>query len=177
MVSFGAVSACLFDSNGGVERLDLDDESNAFKAELKPISKQWDPEALAISGHSREHFEQYGREPIEVMSEFADWIRAQQVKHNATGVVFAAYPLGFDWMFTYWYLVNFSATGSPFGHSKHIDMKSYYAAKAGKIIGHSVKGRMPKTLLSKRKHTHDPLDDAREQGELHSNLLEWVGSR
>ncbi|MDX6429520.1 MAG: hypothetical protein QOE54_1886, partial [Streptosporangiaceae bacterium] len=87
----------------------------------------------------------------------------------------AAYPLGFDWMFMYWYFVRFAEGGSPFGHSRCIDMKTLYAARARAQIRRSTKGQMPRQLLSRRRHTHNALDDAVEQAELFQNLMRWPG--
>lgn len=85
--------------------------------------------------------------------------------------MFAAYPLGYDWMWVYWYLTAYSNIGSPFGHSRHIDAKTAYAIADNKLIRDSVKSRMPKALMSKRKHTHKAVDDAIEQGEMLYNIL------
>jgi hypothetical protein len=177
MVSIGIVVAGYVDTFGQIVRLDPDAPENRFYAELKPISEQWDPEALAVSGLTREHLLEHGEDPREAMTRLVAWINQTSARYMATSTVFAAYPLGFDWLFTYWYIVNFAEQESPFGHSKHIDMKTYYAAKANQRIAQSVKGRMPKQLLSKRAHTHHALDDAAEQGELLMNLLEWDGNR
>jgi hypothetical protein len=35
---------------------------------------------------------------------------------------------------------------------------------------------MPRELLSRRRHTHNALDDAIEQAELFANLWEWAGA-
>src|SRR3569833_3824160 len=77
------------------------------------------------------------------------------VREAAAGAtpVLVAYPLGFDWMWLYWYFVRFAASGSPFGHSRHVDVKTLYAAKAGELISRSTKGQMPRALLSRRPHT------------------------
>lgn len=173
MVSLGAVVIGMYDSKKHtLTRFDLDDPENCFRYDFKPISDQWEPEALAISGYPREHFEKNGREPREAMTEFANGLRAISKKYGASPPIFVGFPLGFDWMFTYWYLVNFAEGGSPFGHSRHLDIKTEYASQFNKPIGLSVKREMPREIMSRRPHTHDPLDDAREQGELALNLLE-----
>ncbi|RKS67688.1 hypothetical protein BZB76_6894, partial [Actinomadura pelletieri DSM 43383] len=89
--------------------------------------------------------------------------------------VLVAYPLGYDWMFLYWYWMRFTNTGSPFGHSRHLDLKSLYAAKANTMVTRSTKRQMPAELLSTRPHTHNALDDAIEQAELFHNLVRWAG--
>lgn len=177
MVSFGMSAGLLRSLNGNsLTVLDVDTELHQFYAELKPISEKWDPEALAVSGLSREGLLANGRDPVEAMTAACEWVQGL-AKHYDARPVFAAYPLGFDWMFWYWYAVNFSNIPSPFGFSAHIDMKSLYAALAEAPISRSTKRYMPKSLMSKRPHTHNALDDAIEQGDLLRSLLTWDGSR
>lgn len=175
MVSLGAVVAGYRTSDGEVIKLDVLAPENGFYAELKPISDQWEPEALAISGFSREYILENGADPQKVMTDFAKWVTTAVETHGAKAAIFAAYPLGFDWMFTYWYLINFSEVGSPFGHSRHIDIKTLYAVKAEEMISRSTKRNIPKFLHSTLPHTHNAKDDAAEQGQLLMNLLQWEG--
>jgi hypothetical protein len=151
-----------------------DPTARTFYAELKPISDAYDAEALAISGLDRSRLVRAGREPAEAMTAAAAWVA--EAADGATPV-FVAYPLGFDWMWLYWYLVRYAKTGSPFGHSRHLDLKTFYAAKAGAPISRSTKRQMPTELLSRRPHTHNALDDAIEQAELLHNLITWPGRR
>lgn len=177
MVSFGASALLLRSPDGIYTDLDPDDTSHQFYAELKPISHQWKPEALAVSGLDRQWLIENGQEPLDAMTACCGWINEVAKRYDARPV-FAAYPLGFDWMFWYWYAVNYSAIPSPFGHSAHIDMKSVYAQRANAPIAKSTKRWMPRFLFAKdRKHTHNGLDDAIEQGILLGNLLRWDGKR
>ncbi|RKS67696.1 hypothetical protein BZB76_6821, partial [Actinomadura pelletieri DSM 43383] len=61
--------------------------------------------------------------------------------------VLVAYPLGYDWMFLYWYWMRFTDTGSPFGHSRHLDLKSLYAAKGRRPhhVSHHFRCTLPPT--------------------------------
>ena len=45
---------------------------------VRPISGIWVPEALAISGFSREEHETFD-EPVKVMKEFAEWIKSVSI--------------------------------------------------------------------------------------------------
>jgi hypothetical protein len=172
MVSIGVACIGSFDGEHFERR---DPAWHTFYAELKPISDQCDLQALAVSGLSRDDLVRYGRDPHAAMSELAAWVRRLAVGYKA---VFVAYPLGFDWMFTYWYFVNFAgdnplAANSPFGFSNALDIKSMYATMAGAPIGLSTKRSMPRHLFSRTRHTHNALDDAIEQGELFCNLMSW----
>ncbi|SFK37616.1 hypothetical protein SAMN05216275_123106 [Streptosporangium canum] len=145
----------------------VDPQIHTFYAELKPISGDHVPEALAVSGLDRETLIREGAEPSAAMKGAAGWIR--EVCGNSTPVL-AAYPLAYDWMWMYWYFMRFDGV-SPFGHSRCLDIKTLYAAKAGVPIGWATKRQMPRHLLSSRPHTHNALDDAIEQAELLQNLM------
>lgn len=170
MSSFGI--ALVGEYDGGI--LTRPDAPAEFYAELKPISTQWVPEAAAVSGLDRSELWKHGLAPEDAMSEAADFINRQAGSNRA---VFAAYPLGFDWLFMYWYFMKYNDGKSPFGHSNHIDIKTLFAAKAGVTIGNSIKRKWPKELDPKLPHTHNALDDAREQGERLALLLEWNRAR
>lgn len=171
MLSFGLAVAGTYD---GTEFQAADPEERTFYAELKPIGDRVDPAALAVSGLDRDVLLREGRDPAEAMTEAGAWVRAVGNELGATPV-FVAYPLSFDWMWMYWYFVRYAAAGSPFGHSRCLDMKTMYAVKSGAVMSRSTKRFMPKHLLSKRPHTHNALDDAVEQAELCQRLMTWQG--
>ncbi|WP_141576260.1 exonuclease [Actinomadura sp. WMMA1423] len=171
MLSFGMSACGALDGDGFRP---VDPAETTFYAELKPISDAYVPEALAVSGLDRERLAAEGREPSEAMDAAADWVRAVAASVEASPVL-VAYPLGFDWMFLYWYWTRFTEAGSPFGHSRHLDIKTAYATKAGSQIIRSTKSQMPAELLSDRPHTHNALDDAIEQAELFQHLVRWGG--
>ena len=147
--------------------------SFTFYAELRPIGEHFDPAALAVSGLDRDQLGLHGEEPLDAMNRFRVWVSTIG-EHFGAKPVFAAYPLGFDWMFAYWYLMRFGGE-SPFGHSTCIDMKSVYATKARLPYSRVGKRSMPQELVSNRRHTHNALDDAVEQADLLANLFSWKG--
>ncbi|MEZ0130769.1 exonuclease domain-containing protein [Flavobacterium sp. LBUM151] len=138
MISFGAVVV--------KENLDI-----TFYGKLKPISENWIPEALAVSGHTREDTLEFD-DPKEVMENFANWIT-----ENTKGQpVFISDNNGFDWMFICWYFHHFIGR-NPFGHSSQ-------------NLGSLYKGLTKDTFvnfkhLRKTKHTHHPVDDAKGNAE------------
>jgi hypothetical protein len=169
MLSFGMALCGTADQNGFTAR---DPGACTFYAELKPISDTFEPDALAVSGLDRNRLAAEGQDPVEAMNTAATWI--SETSAGATPVL-VAYPLGFDWMWLYWYFMRYAEKGSPFGHSRHLDIKTLYAAKANALITHSTKPQMPAELLPQRPHTHNALDDAVEQAELFQNLMAWTG--
>ncbi|MEU2616812.1 exonuclease [Streptomyces sp. NPDC007157] len=168
MLSIGAAVAGTQDADGFTP---ADPEEHTFYRELRPISADFDPEALAVSGLDRARLAAEGAEPGVALAEFGDWVRA--VSAGAQPVM-CGYPASYDWMFLYWYLIRFTGS-SPFGHSGCLDMKTLYATKAGLPLRAVAKRTMPARLLSARPHTHHALDDAIEQADLLAGLMAWPG--
>lgn len=169
MLSLGAAVAGVQDAEGFRA---ADPEEQTFYRELRPISVDFVPEALAVSGLDRDRLDAEGAEPERAMREFADWV--SEVGAGAQPVM-CGYPASYDWTFLYWYLIRFTGS-SPFGHSGCLDMKTLYATKAGLPLRAVAKGTMPRELLSRRRHTHHALDDAVEQAELFARLMVWPGT-
>jgi DNA polymerase III epsilon subunit-like protein len=169
MLSFALVEVARFDGQR-FERVRGDERS--FYAELKPISDEFQAEALAVNGLDRERLRSAGRDPVEAMTEAASWVAA--VAGGATPVL-VAYPLAFDWSWLYWYFVRFSKSGSPFNHSRCFDVKTAFAVKAHRQVVTSGRDELPPELLGPRRHTHNALDDAREQADIFAKLFEWDG--
>ncbi|GAB3427339.1 3'-5' exoribonuclease domain-containing protein [Flindersiella endophytica] len=169
MSSFGMAVAGVF-ADGGFTPADPARET--FYAELRPISDTFDPRAASVSGLDRASLLRDGRDPHEAMNACARW-----VVEVAAGryPVFAAYPLGFDWMWMYWYFLRFADAGSPFDYSRAFDMKTMYALKAGLPISQAGLTKLPDFLRSTRTHTHNALDDAIEQADILANLFVWSG--
>jgi hypothetical protein len=192
MTALGAVVAGYRTDTGKVVKLDVTSPENRFYAEIKPISDDWEPEAMKVGlfegfgaeqaeldtdgSRRRAYILEHGQDPKVAMTAFAEWVEEKKVQYESRSAVFAAYPLGFDWMFTYWYLVAFAGVQSPFGFSKHIDIKTLFAEKANRLIQGATKRNMPKALHSKLPHTHLAIDDSAEQGELLMNIFLWEGS-
>ena len=138
MISFGAVLVN--------ETLD-----KTFYGKLKPISDNYLPEALAVSGHSRNDTLSFD-DPQKVMQDFKQWIN----EISTEKLVFISDNNGYDWMFICWYFHHFTGS-NPFGHSSQ-------------NLGSLYKGIVKDTFqnfkhLRKTAHTHNPLDDAKGNAE------------
>ncbi len=172
IVSLGACAAAIRDDDGGVAALDADDDANAFYAVLRPITDRYVEKALRVTGFDRATLEADGRPAEEALPEFAAWIDGLATEHDALPVL-AAYPLGFVWHFTQYYLHEYAGR-SPFGQSAHFDMKSAYAALTRSAVRDAIKRRMPSALLGpKDSKTHHALNDARGHVDLLLGLLRW----
>ncbi len=122
-----------------------------FYGKLKPISEKWIPEALQISGFSREETSSFD-DPRGVMAAFASWIDT----HSDGRPLFISDNNGFDWQFINWYFHHFLGS-NPFGHSST-------------NLGSLYKGMVKDTHknfkhLRTTRHTHHPVDDARGNAE------------
>jgi hypothetical protein len=168
MLSFGLAVAARFD---GAAFETLEPGTVTFYRELKPISDEFDPEALTASGLDRETLRNEGVHPADGMRAAALWVARQA---GVARPVLVGYPVVFDWMFLHWYFVNFTGE-SPFGFSGALDMKTIYQQKARVTIDRAGRNDLPPELRSPREHTHNALDDAVEQAEIFNRLVAWEG--
>jgi len=170
MLSFGLVAVATYD---GETVCRLDPRAHAAYWELRPQSDEYDPEALAVNGLDRDRLQRTGLSADEAMSAAARWVRELSGERRP---VLVAYPVAFDWLFLYWYFMNFGG-GSPFGHGSCIDIRSLYVGATGATFGRSSKRHVPGSLQPLAAHTHHALDDAIEQGQLFVNILEYAVGR
>jgi DNA polymerase III alpha subunit (gram-positive type) len=125
--------------------------NKTFYGQLKPISDKFIPEALAVSGFTREQTQDFD-DPKAVMEKFAAWMK-EAVKDRP---VFISDNNGFDWMFICWYFHHFTGS-NPFGFSSY-NLGSLYKG----IIKDTFKNFKH---LRQTKHTHNPVDDAKGNAE------------
>jgi hypothetical protein len=167
MLSFALVFAGTFD---GVTFRRPENYDQIFYTELKPISDEFQTEALEINGLDRARLCIAGNDPASAMTQASSWIRTIA---GAARPVLVAYPLSFDWAWLYWYFTRFAESGSPFGHSQCYDIKTALAVKGGIEIGEAGRSRVPASLRSTHPHTHNAKDDAVAQAEIFANVFEW----
>ena len=135
--------------------------TRTFYGRLKPISDKFIPDALAVSGFSREATLEF-EEPKAVMESFRNWIKAECKGRS----LFISDNNGFDWQFINWYFHHFLGN-NPFGFSST-------------NLGSLYKGMQKDTFvnfkhLRKTKHTHNPVDDARGNAEALLAMKERMG--
>lgn len=145
MVSFGAV---LFE-----------DPSKVFYTTLMPITDNWVPEALAVSGFSREESEGF-EYPAIAMENFEQWLKSVA---DGDGVRFVSDNAGFDWQFINYYFHLFRKR-NPFGFSP-VSITWLYK-------GFARTSKANFKSLRKTKHTHNPLDDAMGNAEALKAIVE-----
>jgi hypothetical protein len=169
MLSFALVYAGRFDGER-FQRPESFDQT--FYKELRPISDQYQPEALQVNGLDRDRLRREGSAPEIVMAAASKWV--VEVAGEGSPVL-VAYPLSFDWTWLYWYFIQYSSEGSPFSHSRCFDLKTAFAVKAEIPIAQAGRKQLLPKLQSIHRHTHHALDDAKEQAEIFANLFEWKG--
>jgi len=138
MVCFGAV---VVDKQGKLD--------NTFYGKTSPISSKWKPDALAVSGFTREQHLEF-QNPLKTMQEFYEWINKQGK------CIFISDNLAFDWQWINWYFHNYIGK-NPFGFS-------------GQRIGDKFQGYFNNPYYKWKqhritKHTHNPVDDAKGNAE------------
>ena len=135
--------------------------NRTFYGRLRSISEKFIPEALAISGFSREQALEFDA-PETVMRQFDDWLRSI----SKDRLMFISDNNGFDWQFINWYFHHF-AGDNPFGHS---------STNLGSLYKGLVKDAFQNFKhLRKTPHTHNPVDDAMGNVEALLTMKEQMG--
>lgn len=140
MVCFGAVL--------------VNDTTKTFYGQTKPIIDTWNPEALAISGFSREEHEGFD-DPKEVMENFEKWLN--QVSKGKP--VFISDNPAFDWQWINYYFHKYLGR-NPFGFSARRIGDLYCGMVMDASKNHEWKRKFRKT-----KHDHNPVNDAKGNAE------------
>jgi hypothetical protein len=123
--------------------------TNTFYGKIKPVSKEWIPEALAVSGFTREQHENFD-DPATVMADFRNWLKSQ-VKGQP---IFISDNLAFDWQWINYYF-HYFLNENPFGFSGRRIGDLYCGMKMDTGLNREWKQRFRKT-----KHDHNPVNDA-----------------
>ncbi len=132
-----------------------------FYGRLKPISEKWIPEALQVSGFTREETLGFD-EPKAVMQQFDNWV----AEVGGGRPMFISDNNGFDWQFVNRYFHHFLGE-NPFGHS---------STNLGSLYKGVVKDMFTNFKhLRKTRHTHHPVDDARGNAEALLQIKEKYG--
>ncbi|MFW6210327.1 MAG: 3'-5' exonuclease [Patescibacteria group bacterium] len=91
----------------------------AFYVELRPDSRHFDREAMAVHGLTFDRLERSGITPGTALQRLVDWVTVRRARP-----LFVAHNAAFDWMFLQIYLQRYEIR-NPFGHWP-FDTKSAY---------------------------------------------------
>lgn len=127
----------------------VSDTSKTFYGKIRPLTGEYRPDALAVSGFTRHEHEQFDA-PDVVMKEFENWL----IENSDGKPTFISDNVAFDWQWINWYMHKYVGR-NPFGFS-------------GRRIGDLYCGMMKdasknqewKKKLRITRHTHNPVDDA-----------------
>lgn len=125
-------------------------EDRMFFGEVCPISEKWIPQALTVSGYTREQTLEFPK-PEVIIPAFATWVEGLR-KNDKERIMFVSDNIGFDWSFLNYYLWKYAGR-NPGGHTSQ-------------NLGDLYKGMQKDCFqsfkyLRKTRHTHDPRDDIR----------------
>ena len=146
-----------------------------FTSNLKPIPgatqhpdtmEWWDKQDPAV-------WENVTRDPLHpraAMEAFHSWIRFECGRNDNAMPVIVGYPATYDFMFVYWYSVNFCGFPTPYGF-QGLDVKTLAAEKMGVPFKQAAKRRFPKSWFRGcPPHTHIAVEDAIGQGVMFMNM-------
>jgi hypothetical protein len=142
----------------------------AFYTELRPISDDFVPEALAVSGLDRDRLLREAPAAQEAMEAAARWVNELR---RIGRPVFLAAPAVWDGMFVHWYFVRFTGT-SPFGVTgSGIDLRSYWMGRNRSSWFGTRKSEIKRVLgLTGLPHTHHAGEDAAELAQVFQAVLD-----
>lgn len=138
-----------------------------FYAEIKPLNDRYIARAMTVNSLSLEHLSEVGEEPAAAMARFKLWL--ERVCGQKFKPVFVGFNATFDWSFVNWYFVKFLGN-NPFGISG-LDIKAFYMGKTNCAWRDTVKREVKKKYPVALPHTHNALDDAREQAAIFAQLI------
>ena len=148
----------------------VDDPSDGFSVDIRPLpGLPWNASAERVHGLTQEHLAAAGTEPLAAMQAFDDWTRSAC---GASTPVFVAFNAPFDWMFVADYAWRYLGR-NPFGHSA-IDIKALYLGRHLDDVrrwSETARVRVLERYPVDLPHTHDALDDAREQATILQRML------
>ena len=119
-----------------------------FYGQMHPISNEFMPEALAVSGFSRAEHEGFD-DPAEVMLNFKKWLG----QNTIGSAVFISDNVAFDWQWINYYF-HFFLGKNPFGHSGRRIGDLYAGMKMDIKQGTAWKS------MRQTSHDHNPVNDA-----------------
>ena len=139
------------------------DDPNAMQVVAKGLDPSpWDPGLSLVENVPlvRQHFEDEGIDPKQAMLDLKAWLLEETGNNRA---ILVGSPVTFDFMWIYWYWWRLLEEMPVFGFSG-LDIRSYFMGMHGVGFLGTGKARYLKHYPNEFRHTHDPLDDAQQQG-------------
>ena len=162
MISFGA---CIVGGTAWHEE---------FYTEIRYMTDQFVPEALAVSGFDRAYL-QNCTPAHQATRAIVGWLDDVQENNPDKRLVMVGFNAPFDWMFVNYYLYHFIGR-NPLGISA-LDSKSLYMGATGCSWGETSMAKLPAELKPKTGLTHNALQDAKDQALIFERVLELSRQR
>lgn len=137
-----------------------------FYVELRPITSDFDPEAMKVSRLDMEKLKTDGKPAGEAMADFRDWIKSES---KGKKPVFVGFNACFDWQFVNWYTHTYLGQ-NPFGFAG-IDIKAYYMGMTGLPWSKTTSRQLRPEFQPDTPQTHNALEDARAQASIFKKML------
>lgn len=156
MISFGA---CVVGSDNPLDE---------FYVEIRHMTDNFVPEALAVSGFDRAYLRNC-TQPDTAARQIVSWLDEMQQDHGGR-IIMVGFNAPFDWMFVNYFLHHFEGR-NPLGISA-LDIKSLYMGVTGCTWGETSMAKLPPELKPATGLTHNALQDARDQALIFERILQ-----
>jgi hypothetical protein len=127
----------------------VSDTSKTFYGKIRPLTGEYRPDALAVSGFTRHEHEQFD-DPYKVMADFEAWL----LENSDGKPTFISDNVAFDWQWINWYMHKYCGR-NVFGFSGRRIGDLYCG-----LVKDASKNQEWKRKYRITKHTHNPVDDA-----------------
>lgn len=140
-----------------------------FYTELKPISDEYVPEALAVSGLDRDRLLREAPTAADAMTAAKAWVDGLRPLGRP---VFLAAPAVWDGMYVHWYFTRFTG-GNPFGRTgAGVDLRSYWMGRTGAEWSRTHQAGIKEAVgVTGMPHTHHAGEDAAELAAIFAAVL------
>lgn len=132
---------------------------DSFYVTIAPITKEFIPDALKVTGFTRQQTENFNKPEVEMLR-FNEWLKDLKLRKGQP--IFVSDNNGFDWQFINYYL-HFYIGKNEFGFSS-LNLNSLY-----KGVSRSMQAKFKEHRVTK--HTHNALDDAKGNAEALYTIL------
>lgn len=172
LLSVGMNACAIETMKGELISLDPNDPINSFYTDLKPVTDNFDEEYLERTWLDRHDLVDNGTDPEEEMDDLYEWVTTLSGSYGGfTQPIFLGYPLTRSWMFIYWYLMTYSAKGSPFDENSQVDIATLFSVKLDRPFARMPYYRNgPKEMMLSHPDFPDSLGHAKVYGTMFNNL-------
>jgi len=138
-----------------------------FYRELKPVTMQFQQEALDVTGFDLKNLNRGGHNPLDTMIEFSSWVN-NQCRENKKPI-FVGFNAAFDWSFINYYF-HLYCHNNPFGYSA-LDIKSFFMCLQKCAWDEARSSKAAQIYNISKKDKHNAVEDAVFQAKIFASML------